>query len=124
MPTPVKDVLFQVTASSVTPIPIVFPTSPIAMTQNANAVNSIPTTSALTVLAANASRKSATIINNSEFAVHFSIGGAATVANGLLPPGGAMNLSPTTIADLELGLVSIYNPNSTTAATVSAYEAV
>lgn len=122
MPTPVKDVLFQVTASAATPVPIIFPTTLIAKTEGTNAQVVIGAGVAATVLAANANRKFAQITNVTGGALHYKTGGvAASAANAIVPNNSTLNFDPDTIGEINQGAVSIFN-NTAAPVTVYVYE--
>ena len=113
MPTPVKDVLFQVTASAVTPIPIVFPTTLLPKVQTTN--TTVPLAAGdNTVLAANANRKFAQIINNTGTIMYIAFGAAAATTSVPLPNGGIFTIDANTIGEINQQAVHVYSDGIST----------
>lgn len=109
MPTPVKDVLFQVTLSSGSSISIVFPTTLLPKTQSTNTTQAVAGTTDVIVLPANANRKFAQIVNISGTTMYIAFG-AAAVANSLpLQSGGTFIIDANTIGEINQQAVHVYN---------------
>ena len=120
MPTPVKDVLFQVTASAVAPVPIIFPTTLVAKVQTTN------TSAALAVgdnvvLAANVNRRFAQIVNVSGTTQFIAFGlGPASVSTIPLPNNGVFTIDANTIGEINQQEVHVFSIGG--AASVQVYE--
>lgn len=112
MPTPVKDVLFQVTASSVTPVPIIFPTTTVAKTQTTNGQVVIGPGAAATVLAANANRKFAQVVNVTGANFNVAMGIAAAATNLVVPNNGTWNADINTLGEMNQQAISVFNPGA------------
>ena len=110
MPTPVKDVLFQVTGGAAVPVPIVFPTTLVAKTQGTNATATAILGADTIVLAANANRKFAQIVNTSGSAAMIAFGAAATALSVAFPNNGVFTLEPDTIGEINQQAVHVWNP--------------
>ena len=91
-------------------VPIVFPTSLVAVTETTNAQVSCGAGAATTVLAANAARKFAQIVNNSGSLLRIRLGGAAVATSLDFPSGSVYKIEPDTIGEINQQLVSVFNP--------------
>lgn len=89
-------------------VPIIFPTTLVAKTQGTN--GTIPLAAGdNTVLAANANRKFAQIINNSDTIMYIAFGAAASAASVPLPQGGIFTIEPDTIGEINQQAVHVFS---------------
>lgn len=110
-------------ASGGTPIEILFPTTLIAKNQLNNGMTSIGAGANVEVLAANATRKFAQIVNNSGTTLHIRLGAAADATRMELPDGAVFTIEPNTIGEINQQSVNVFNPSGG-AESVSVYEEV
>lgn len=90
-------------------VPIVFPTTAIAKTQTTNTTQAVAATTDVAVLAANANRKFAQIVNLSGTTMYIAFG-AAAVGNSLpLPSGGVFTIDVNTLGQINQQAVHVYN---------------
>lgn len=90
--------------------PIVFPTTLLPITESSNASVTVVAGAATQVLAANANRKFAQIVNITGATLRISVGGAATATDLEFPTGSVYRIEPDTIGEINQQLVSIWNP--------------
>lgn len=90
--------------------PISFPTTLVAITESTNASVTVVAGAATQVLAANANRKFAQIVNVTGSTLRISVGAAAQVTDLEFPTGSVYKLEPDTIGEISQQLVSIWNP--------------
>jgi len=92
----------------VTPVPIIFPTTLIAKTQGTN--TSMPLAAGNNVvLAANANRKFAQIVNVSGTVQYIAFGNLASTASVPLPNNGVFTIEPDTIGEINQQSVNIWS---------------
>lgn len=97
------------TVTAVGPIVITFPV-PLGLNESTNATVAIGAGVAADVLAANAARQSAQIVNLSGNTLRISLGGAAIATDLEFPTGSVFRIEPDTLGRVSLAAVSVFNP--------------
>jgi hypothetical protein len=87
-----------------------FPTSTVAKTEGTNTTVSCGAGVATTVLAANANRRFAIIMNNTANALAIRMGAAAVITSLVFPAGSSFIIDINTIGEINRQLVSVFNP--------------
>lgn len=94
-------------------VPIIFPTTLVAKTQGTN--TTVPLAAGdNTVLAANANRKFAQIVNITGTVMYIAFGAAATANSMPLPDNGIFTIEPDTIGEINQQAVHIYSAGIST----------
>jgi len=91
-------------------VTIAFPTALIAQPETTNNTIVVGPGAAANVLAANANRTGAIIVNNTGNLLRIRIGGPAVATDLEFPNGTVYVIEPSTIGQIPQGLVSVFNP--------------